>query len=346
MNFKSFDFAVIGQGIAGTLLAYFLQKSGKSVLIIDNNHEGGSSKVAAGIVNPITGKKFVKSWRVDEFLPTAHDVYVEIGQELGIIPFTKANIIRSLDSVEDENNWLARTADTTVNAFMLPEADIIEFEGKVSPAFGYGEITGTFHVHLTDIIEAFKKKWLTAGSYAELKFDHNTLEIKENGFCYQSYMFDEIIFCEGYQAVNNPFFQNIGMAPSKGEVLMVKIPEAGFKKMYKDKIFFVHQYEDVYWVGSGYERNANDDKPTAKTREMLVNELNRILQIPYEIIDQRAAIRPTMQRRRPVFLIHESIDGMYMFNGLGTKGSSIGPFAAKQFAEYLVGKNAALATIV
>jgi glycine/D-amino acid oxidase-like deaminating enzyme len=333
MSYKSYDFAVIGQGIAGTLLAYFLQKHGKRVLVIDNKHEGSSSKVAAGIVNPITGKKFVKSWRGDEFLPTAQDIYHEIGQILGIHPFTKANIIRSLDGVEDENNWLARTADTSVNAYMLPVADTAEFDGKVQPSFGYGEITGTFHVHLTEIIDAFKQKWVAESCYDELKFDHETLEINENGFCYQSYHFKEIIFCEGYQAIHNPFFQNIGLAPSKGEVLMVKIPEAGFRKMYKDKIFFVHQYDDVYWVGSGYEWNAKDDQPTAKSREMLINELNRVLSIPYEIIAHRAAIRPTMHNRRPVFLIHETITGMYMFNGLGTKGSSIGPYAARQFAE-------------
>lgn len=73
-----YDFVVVGQGLAGTLLSYFLHKNGKSVLIIDDNFKGSSSKVAAGIVNPITGKNFIKSWRIHDFLPEARRTYDEL----------------------------------------------------------------------------------------------------------------------------------------------------------------------------------------------------------------------------------------------------------------------------
>lgn len=339
MSYKAFDIVVVGQGIAGTLMAYFLKKHGLQVLVMDNNFEGASSKVAAGIVNPITGKNFVKSWRVDEFLPFAEEVYTQMGNELGIQPYTKANIIRSLDTIQDENNWLARTSDSSVAQYMVSEADVSEFLGKVNQSFGYGEITGTYHVHLSEILEAFKKKCIEEESYLQTKFDYNGLKVDESGFYYDNYCFSEIVFCEGYQALYNPFFPNIGMAPSKGEVLLVKIPQASFRKMYKNKIFIVHHYDDVYWVGSGYEWNAPDDKPTPKSYAILSEALSKALTIPYQIIDHLAAIRPTMHTRRPVFKIHEEIKGMYLFNGLGTKGSSIGPLAARQFARYIVERN-------
>jgi glycine/D-amino acid oxidase-like deaminating enzyme len=144
---------------------------------------------------------------------------------------------------------------------------------------------------------------------------------------------------KGTKVNTNPFFTKMGFGPSKGEVLHVKIPNADFTKMYKDKIFIVHLYDDVYWVGSGYEWYAPDDLPSDAARTKLTAELDRLLLIPYEILDHKAAIRPTMHNRRPLLAVHVTIPGMYMFNGLGTKGSSIGPFVAKQFAEYLVTKD-------
>ena len=336
---KLYDFIIVGQGIAGTLLAHFLLESGKSVCIIDNNHKGAASKVAAGIVNPITGKNFVRSWRVNEFLPVAKKVYGEIAQKLNITTYTEVNIIRTLENTEAENNWLARTADESVSEYMLAIADVSSFEGKIGSAFGYGELTGTFQVHLSDILDAYKLEFIKNDQFLEDAFDHSGLIVMDDYFEYKYIQGKEIVFCEGYQGQYNPFFTKMGFGPSKGEVLHVKIPNADFTKMYKDKIFIVQLYDDVYWVGSGYEWNAPDDLPSDAARTKLTAELDRLLLIPYEILDHKAAIRPTMHNRRPLLAVHATILGMYMFNGLGTKGSSIGPFVAKQFAEYLVTKD-------
>lgn len=336
---KLYDFIIVGQGIAGTLLAHFLLESGRSVCIIDNNHKGAASKVAAGIVNPITGKNFVRSWRVNEFLPVAKKVYDQITLKLNITTYTEVNIIRTLENTEAENTWLGRTADESVSEYMLANADVSSFEGKVAPAFGYGELTGTFQVHLSDILDAYKLEFIKNDQFLEDAFDHSGLIVMDDYFEYKHVQGKEIVFCEGYQGQSNPFFTKMGFGPSKGEVLHVKIPNANFTKMYKDKIFIVHQYDDVYWVGSGYEWNAPDDLPTDAARSKLIVELDRLLLLPYEILDHKAAIRPTMHNRRPLLAVHETIPGMFMFNGLGTKGSSIGPFVAKQFAEYLVTKD-------
>jgi len=336
---KIYDFIIIGQGIAGTLLAHFLIQKGKDVFIIDNNHDGAASKVAAGIVNPVTGKNFVRSWQINTFLPVAIEVYDDIATKLNITTYTKVNIIRTIDNSEAENNWLARTADDTVSAYMLGEAGVEEFVGKISPAFGYGELTGTLQVHLADILDAYKKEFINNDQFFSELFDYSTLSITDEYFEYKHIKGKEIIFCEGYKGKDNPFFKKMGFGPSKGEVLHVKISGADFTKMYKDKIFIVRLYDEVYWVGSGYEWNALDDKPSIAGKTKLLIELDRILLLPYEIIDHKAAIRPTMHSRRPLLVSQPDISGMHMFNGLGTKGSSIGPFAARQFAQYLITKD-------
>ena len=69
------DCLIIGQGISGTLLSWFLHKEGKTFLVIDNNKVDSSSKVAAGIINPITGRRYVTTWMIDEVMPFAIDTY-------------------------------------------------------------------------------------------------------------------------------------------------------------------------------------------------------------------------------------------------------------------------------
>lgn len=333
-----FDTAIIGQGLAGSLAGWYLAKAGQRILVIDDSYRGSSSVVAAGIVNPITGKSFVRSWNIGEFLPFALLAYRDMEAGLGISVVREVNIIRSLYTTEDENNWYARSADPVVGRFVSPHADISEFAGKVTPPFSYGETCGTFHVHLAILLQALKERWTESGNYMEDKFCHNELEIAAGGFKYRNLTFGRILFCEGHLASANPYFKLSAMAPSKGEVLLVKIPGASFRKMYKDDLFMVHQHDDVYWVGSGYQWNAPDDRPTEATRLKLEAKLAAILTVPFEVVGHKAAIRPTMHTRRPVFIEHDEIKGMFMFNGLGTKGTSIGPLAASQISDYLTGK--------
>jgi glycine/D-amino acid oxidase-like deaminating enzyme len=331
-----YDVAIVGQGIAGTLLAWFLYKYGKSVLIIDNNFKGAASKVAAGIVNPITGKNFVHSWRINEFLPVATQTYDELSDFLDIKAYNKVNIIRSLYSALDENNWHLRANDPLTNTYIKLPPDITEFSGLVQSQYGYGEIKGTYTVNLNDILEGFREKWIKKNAYLKEHFEYGQLVDSDESYQYKNHSFGLIIFCEGHQAKNNPFFPDIGMAPAKGEALILRIPDAPFKKMYKDGVFLVHQKEDLYWLGSGYEWDVIDENPTAIKYAQLLEEAKRILRLPFEVVDHIAAIRPTMHNRRPLLKVHSQKPKMYLFNGLGTKGASMGPFLAQLFAKNIV----------
>ena len=64
-----YDYLLIGQGIAGTALSYQLLKRGKNVLLIDKKRNDSSSRVAAGLFNPITGRRMIKTWLADKLFP-------------------------------------------------------------------------------------------------------------------------------------------------------------------------------------------------------------------------------------------------------------------------------------
>ena len=68
------DFLIIGQGISGTWLSYFLEKAGKSFIVIDNADPLSSSRLAAGVINPVTGRRHVEVWMADKILPFAKEM--------------------------------------------------------------------------------------------------------------------------------------------------------------------------------------------------------------------------------------------------------------------------------
>ena len=62
---QKIEVLIVGQGLAGSLLALELEKRGRKIHVVDNNPSTSSSKVAAGLYNPITGRKMTKTWMAD-----------------------------------------------------------------------------------------------------------------------------------------------------------------------------------------------------------------------------------------------------------------------------------------
>ncbi|MEJ7679431.1 MAG: hypothetical protein WKG06_16540 [Segetibacter sp.] len=50
-------------------------------MIIDKNKPFTASKAASGVINPVTGRRIVRTWRIEELLPFALKAYTELGNE-------------------------------------------------------------------------------------------------------------------------------------------------------------------------------------------------------------------------------------------------------------------------
>lgn len=330
------DYLIIGQGIAGTLLSYFLLKSGQKVIVIDQDHQGAASNIAAGIINPITGRRFVKSWMVDELLPFAKTTYHELEAQLKASFFHERNIVRVLFSAGEENDWLSRTTIDGFAPYMKTQSEATDFDGKIKEGYSHVELCNTAQLDMPKLIKAFQHHLLQKNSLIIEAFDYDLLEIKAESIQYKNILAKKIIFCQGYQSRDNPWFGELPFVLAKGEVLLVKIPNVNFKKMLKHQLFIVPLEDDLYWVGSSYEWKFENDKPSKKTGDSLREKLQNILEGPFEVVDHLAGIRPTVFDRRPLIGLHNVHTQLGVFNGLGTKGASLGPYWAAQFANFLI----------
>ncbi|MCR9290138.1 FAD-binding oxidoreductase [Saprospiraceae bacterium] len=333
---EKIDYLIVGQGLAGTLLSWFLLSEKKTFKIIDTSNPFSASQVAAGIMNPITGRRFVKSWKVETFFPFAEKTYQDLESFLNVSFFHKKNIVRSIFSQKDENAWFLRTGEPSYQKYFNETIDLKEFEGKIEASDAYCEIANSAQMNVPFLVNSFKKYLNKEGKYIKELFDYQEVRHQVQGLTYKNIEASKIIFCEGIQSEKNPWFKYLPFNGAKGEVLIVRIPNANFERMVKHKLFIVPLEDDLYWVGSFYEWNFEDEKPTQKGKEYLEDKLRLILKIPFDVVEHRSAVRPTVKDRRPFLGIHPDFPNLAIFNGLGTKGASLGPFFAKHMVNYLV----------
>src|ERR1700728_2720357 len=104
------DYIVVGQGIAGSMLSWFLLQHGASVKVIDAYNPSSASNIASGITNPVTGRRFVKTWLADEIIPFAAGAYQNFEKLFGSPFYYPMPIIRLFDSVKAQNDWSTRCA--------------------------------------------------------------------------------------------------------------------------------------------------------------------------------------------------------------------------------------------
>src|SRR5688500_2784400 len=132
------DYLIIGQGLCGTWLSWYLQKESKSFLIIDKNDENTPSQISAGIVNPVTGRRLVKSWMVDEIMPFAWKAYSEMGEFLGQEIILQKNLIDFFPNPHQRQVFIERIEDNDEHLHSFPEQN--EFNPFFNYDLGCGEI--------------------------------------------------------------------------------------------------------------------------------------------------------------------------------------------------------------
>ncbi len=332
---KKVDFIIVGQGIAGTLLTHFLRKAGQSVVVIDANHQGSSSAIAAGIINPITGYRFVKSWLLEELLPFAKETYGDLANHIGQTFYQDREVLRILFSAGEENDWLARTAQEGWSKYVKDNEDWQKWEGVAFPGFSQGVLYGA-QVDVGALIKVYQKELRSQNLLIAESMDFDKLQIKSAEVQYGKVIAKNIVFCEGYRGQNNPWFSYLPFEVAKGEALVIKLDQIQAQRILKHKIILAPLGQDLYWVGSNYEHQPKDDLPSDRGRDFILKKLQKVLKTPFQEIEHLAAIRPATFDRRPFLGRHPEHSVLAIFNGLGAKGSSLAPYFAKQLCDHLL----------
>ena len=332
------DFLLIGQGLAGSALAFRMLEEGVSFKIIDLPNENKSSRVAAGLYNPITGKKMVKTWMGDQLFPVIKPFYRRIEKLLGEEFLFETPIYRPFLSIEEQNEWMGYSSMPDMAPF-CKEIHIKSIFPEINDPLGGVMLQQCGYLDINTFLDAFTHYLLQKDYLIQERFEEDKLNVSENEVHYENIKARGIVYCNGLGAAKSTYFSHLPFAPVKGEILDLEedfTPDLIINR----GVFRITLANGNVRVGSTYSWHDMDLGPTSRGKLELFEKLDKLmLADKKEVVQHRYGIRPATKDRRPFLGKHPEHESVYIFNGFGAKGVSLVPYFSQMMLDLLINAN-------
>lgn len=330
---------IVGQGYAGSMLAWFLIRNNVSVTVVDRDDPFSSTRVSAGIMLPVTGRRLAKTHQADRILPFALDFYREVEAVTGASFYTPKDVLQIFTSQSHRNEWYARSADPGMELYVGEMISKNDIDHTVINEFGGILLKRSGFVKPSFFLDTMRNYIREKGEFIVTDFHPNDLKYEDQAITWNGKNYNYAIFCEGYHSMNQRLFGYLPFNPAKGEILDFQASGLTDKNILVNSAYVVPLGDDNFRTGSTYEWVELNEEPTEKGRLTLEENLRSIINCEYTVTGHKAGVRPAVKDRRPLLGFHPERKRLGIFNGLGTKGTMQGPLYAKQMAEYICDGN-------
>ncbi len=329
---------VVGSGLAGLCLSAALQRLGFPVTLMDAEATGTASGVAGGVLHPLVFKRLTLSHQAGQLFPAAVSFYSSLSKDLGSAFWEEKPLLRLLASDEERNLWRHKQNDPDLVDYCALESLPKLLDGFVAAPAGVGRVHAAGRLH----IPALRKSWLEwlrlHNSYRMETFQASGLVVQPAGVSYKGEDFRLIVFCDGHQAIHNPWLPRLDFRNCKGEILTVAVEGLPEEYILNKDLYIIPLGNGIFKAGSTYQWQFRDGSPTPAGLQEIKDKLEQVLLTPFTILKHEAGIRPAIANRRVVagFVRDSEIQSQFspvaMLNGLGARGAMTAPFFALQLA--------------
>lgn len=332
MSSNQYKYLVIGQGLAGTLVSWKLHQRGVQFHVIDEEREFTASKVAAGMWNPISFRKVIPTWEAATMMEHVNSTYPLLEQELGLSFMHKREVLRFFPNEEYATTWNKQAEKPEVGMHLGQP------KKAKSPLVdqAHGCVSNAGYIDLKTMIQGWRaaltsRKQYTKGSFSDLKRE------KEK-WMFQGESYDRLILCLGTGMLDLEQFNLDGwLRTNKGEVITLDL-KGKVDQIINNGKWLLPLEGGKYKLGASYDWKRADHEPSDEVREVLLEKLGQMVDEKPEVQLHEAGLRPTTKDRRPLVGELDSDQGVYIFNGLGTRGVLVGPYCAEQLMHSLEGE--------
>lgn len=351
-------FAVVGAGILGASTAYHLALDGHSVTIVDAVHQGKATLAGAGIVCPWATKVEDSDWY--PMYAEGARYYDELVSGLASrgeteLGYRKVGALVVADERSDFDAAGERLAKRTADA---PESGGFE-ELPAEKARGYFPplrqdlqafyIPGAARVDARLLANAMVRAAVNLGAdyrsdLAALSLDAGRIAVRDgNGRKIDA---DAVIVTAGAWAAR--ILEPLGLLhpvfPQRGQIVHLGLPGVDTSRwsvLLPMASHYLLAFDDSrVVVGASRENGAGFDYrvTAAGQHEVLTAGLHYAPGLATaSLIETRIGFRPAAPTIRPILGGVPGIEGLFVGNGLGASGITVGPYAGRQLAKLATG---------
>ncbi len=341
MNSPPLDLVILGQGLAGTALAWRAHWAGLRFVVIDRDETVTSSKIAAGLMTPITGQRLRKSWRWSELWPVAVEYYRRVEKLTDRRFLRVTSMVRTLANLDEKKLFLERMREDDTRDHVRqpphPELDPAVFEQTFGSFEMYdgGQLNSA--EYLTASREYFDRHDSVLTADVDLECD---LELTKSGVELPRWNLraKRVVFCQGYAGFDNPWFGSVRFFAAKGEMLTVHIPGFTENRVIHGGLWLAPLGNERFRVGATYDWSRFDNVPTHDGRNEIETRLRAWLRVPYTVEEHHAAVRPILSEPIPRLGFHPRWPQLGYFNGLASKGALFAPYLSPHLVRVICGE--------
>lgn len=330
-----FDYLIIGQGLAGTVLSHTMMQNGKKVFVINKANEHAAYQVSAGLFNPVTGKRLSKTWKAEQLFPFLKNFYQGLENTLSERFIHPMPVYKPFSSIAEQNDWYAKALEKNYAGFVDTEIPKSRYGDLIHNEFGGFETLQSGYVEVKKLVHTFRKYLIDKGLYKEMHQPANQVQLKENFVEVDGIQASRLIFCEGNEVQHNPYFSWLPLRPNKGHVLEIRSEQLRSDVILNKSAFILPADPGKFRAGSTYENHFDDIEVSPKAVSDIKTRLETFLKVPFEVTGAKTGIRPAVSDRKPLLGLHPHVKTLGIFNGLGTKGVSLAPYFALGFLQHL-----------
>lgn len=334
--YQNIDFIILGGGLAGCALALELIQRDATLLLIDTPLAGAASPIAAGIANPVSGKRLTVEPELNEKQSALRAFSLALEQLSGHKVLSELPQTRYLNAEQSQNLTKLRTQ----TRFQQLAIENIPTLGNTAESLAIGN---TYRLDIAKTCKLVRNILDLNNSRSITKFDYNELILGDDGIRWRKHKAKKIIFCEGWRGIHNPWFNTLPFNLNKGQIVKLRYPQS------QPNLNNWGQWElhtgTERWLGATTERDYQLLEPDPNGRAALLESLTHAsehyainLTSPQEteVIQQFAGVRPATIDRNPFIGLHLLHPQLGIFNGFGGKGALHIPRAALAFVDQLL----------
>lgn len=344
---RTTDVIIVGQGLAGSTLAWRLVERGVRSIVVDRGgvDEAGrpsASRVAAGLITPVTGKRLTLAADFDGHYEAAQKFYRRAERALRFEFFEESPAVRLfVDQQERELFDRRHNAGAFGEHARLAAPD--ELPTGVATPYGGFVMPRAARLNVAAFLAGTRGALIDEEGLVQDTVDLKAdVEPTEQGVAIPRFGLKArcIAFCHGYTPQPPSSLPTDRWAPAKGEVLTIETDALRDERVLHRGAWIApcESGDPGRWrVGSTHEWDQLDSAPTEAARDELLGRLAEAGLAGVRVVDHEAAVRPATSDRQPI--VGVSDDGRFAWlNGLGAKGSLWAPGCADRLAQTLASR--------